>query len=609
MPDPKDKIENDNEPEVDNVEQSSNIDDSIVSSDGEQEDIEDNEEKNEPVSTNLINNDTAPKLLGNDGNSSAKQIKEVDPQKQAAEENGNKDDNAPKPDADLLDKYSSSPTERLRVLKKKLVTDYRKKKEDEKQALLDGKVSHSDELKENGKIDDIASGLRGVGTVGSVVSAIGPYLSAGVVGGVGGLWTGTAGLAGALSGGKDKAKENMKEPWDTTKGLASTIVNNQTSKDVFTSAGVVGSTASAAGAGFSLYSNIRRQKKDKNKNHKEAASRRKWADMASMAGSVTGGLSSAANLGLFGKRATEEGSTQQKIAGGLDIASGASSIASSSLNLWANYGEKAAHKKTAEDADRYSREHGNAADESLNKSREKIQKYKKRKESGLSLEEKVDLGMARKQRHTAKAQKYAMAQAAKMHKLRSEESTKGLIGTIGAGFGGLGSMLTGSLKLAGKTKGILGDVATGLSAVGGILQLAGFITDTVKGKKEKKKKTQKGQEIVEEYLKGKIDKIKQEASGMDLKASEEAALGREKGKNITDDEAKRIALMRLGIDIPDEMTDIPAKAYDMAFEKLTEKRANNIMKAGEAEKGAMLSMLGLEKDASFEDVVAVLKGD
>ena len=598
MPDPNDLIKEDDDQQSEN-------------DDGQQHiDIDENanEEKNEPVVINAAKED----------DHSGNQVKEVDPQKQDKDDKKDDNDENDINDDKKLRKAAivTDPALRLRTLKKKLVTEYKKKKDDEKKDIFENKVSHSNELEKNAKYDSIAEKLGYASAAGAGASAIGAYVAAGGAYAAGGLWTGAAGAVGltkgliqnGFKGAVPEARESVKKPWETTKGWGSEVINNQTSKDVFSSIGAIGSAAGAASAGVKMYSSIRRKKNDKNKNHREAAKRRAIASGFSMGSSLTGGLSHGADLGLFGGRATEEGSKSQKIGGALDIASGATGAVASGLDLWANMGEKEAHKNTARDAQNYSDSNRDSADESLKESRKKLKAFKNRKPSELSLKEMGDLRAARQERHTAKAQKYAMAQAAKIHKLRSEESTKGLIGTIGASIGGLGSILGGSLKIAGATGGLLGTIATGLSGIGGILKVAGGLTDYIKGKKESTKLANKNHELVEEYLNGKVEKIKQEAAGMDLKKGEERNLG-EGGKKITDDEAKRIALMRLGIDIPDDTTDIPDKAYEMAFDKLTEKRANNIMKSGKEEKEAMLTTLGLDKDASLEDVIAVLKGN
>ena len=93
---------------------------------------------------------------------------------------------------------------------------------------------------------------------------------------------------------------------------------------------------------------------------------------------------------------------------------------------------------------------------------------------------------------------------------------------------------------------------------------------------------------------------------MQLDEDDEANLGA-RGKTITNEEAKRAAIMRLGVDLPDSTEKISDDAYDAAFKKLTEKRANNILRSSGEEKEEMLAMLGLDKDATFEDVYSALE--
>ena len=170
----------------------------------------------------------------------------------------------------------------------------------------------------------------------------------------------------------------------------------------------------------------------------------------------------------------------------------------------------------------------------------------------------------------------------------------------------LSAGLSGTAKLLGNTGGILGMIGTGLSAIAGVTKTIGGLTDFKKGKDEKKKLAKSKHEVVDAYLAEKVDKIKEQASAMQLDGDDEANLGA-RGKTITNEEAKRAAIMRLGVDLPDSSEKIPDDAYDAAFKKLTEKRANNILRSSGEEKEEMLAMLGLDKDATFEDVYSALE--
>ena len=496
---------------------------------------------------------------------------------------------------------------RRKVLREKLVVEYKQKKEEKDSASVDDdNITHTSRLKNNAKADSIAEYL-GYGSIGgAAASALGPYVASGLIYAGGGIGAGIGAGASGISSGKEAAGSAAREVWDTTKKSASTVRNHETSKDVFDSIGIAGNVSGTIGAGIKLGSNIYRSRRDKNKYKRRAAKYRAASGAFWGAAEITNGLSRGGNLGLFGERARVEGSGSQKIGGALDIASGTTSFIANILNYTANRAEKADHKKASEDTERYMDQKSEEADTALTASRNTIGKYKNRKTSELTEEETQELKLARKRRNTAKAQKYAMAQASKLHKLRSEESTKELIGMIGGGIGMLSAGLSGTAKLLGNTGGILGLIGTGLSAIAGVTKTIGGLTDFKKGKDEKKKLAKSKHEVVDAYLAEKVDKIKEQASAMQLDGDDEANLGA-RGKTITNEEAKRAAIMRLGVDLPDSSEKIPDDAYDAAFKKLTEKRANNILRSSGEEKEAMLAMLGLDKDATFEDVYSALE--
>lgn len=500
-----------------------------------------------------------------------------------------------------------NPKVRRGFLKRKLVTEYKEKKDEKNAASLDtADIQHTGRVQGNAKADSIAD-YFGYGSIaGAAGSAIGAYGAAGVTLAGGALGAGMTGAAGAVMHGKEAGADAAGGVWDTSKKWADTIVNDQTSKDVFESIGIAGNVSGTIGSGIKMGSNIYRARKDKNRYKRQAAKHRATAAAFSAASEITGGLSHGANLGLFGKRATEEGTASQAKGGAFDIASGTAGLVSKIFDYTGNKAQKEGYKQTSADTNTYAEEHKASANADLTASGNVIRELKNKKATELTDDEKTRLKEAREKRHTAKAQKYAMAQASKLHKTRSEESTKGLIGLIGGGIGFLGAGLTGLSKILGNTTGLLGMAGKGLSALAGITKTIGGLKEFKDGRKEKKKLEQSKHEVVEDYLKNKVIKIKEQATQMELGEGDEAKLGAH-GRTLSDDEAKRIAIMRLGVDIPDSSDNISDEAYDQAFRKLTEKRANNILKSSGNEKTNMLGALGLDNDATFEDVVAALE--
>ena len=358
--------------------------------------------------------------------------------------------------------------------------------------------------------------------------------------------------------------------------------------------------------GIKTVSNAYRATKDKNKYKRRAAKYRAGAGASSLVSNVAGGVSHSANLGFFGDSARKNGTGTQKLGGAMDIASGVTGGAANLLDYLGNRSENKGHKEVAKRAKMKTAMKDAAATSALEKSRASIKRLKSAE--NLTDEQKEELKKAKEARNTAKAQKFAMAQAAKLHEQRGKESTKGFLGAVGGGFGLLGSLATGLSKIGGAAGGFLGMIGTGLSAIAGITKTIGGGKDFMKGRKEKSALKEKKQDIVEDYLKEKIPRIKQQASEMDIDGDEEETLGT-KGKSISDQEARIIALGRLGVEIDTEKEDESSEYKDKAFQKLTEKRARNILKSSGEEKKEMLETLGLDEDARFEDVVSALSAD
>lgn len=527
--------------------------------------------------------------------------------------NDDNDDNNDEPDRIRADAKTES-AKRYSVLKKKLVTDYKKKKEHDNQSSVDlEKLDHTKSVGALKTIDSIGETIGIGSTVGAVGAALGkPVLGYGskIAGSAVGMASkGIGSVIGknAVSKFGDKAIAKSGEFGDK-------VLNGQLAADIADYTGAVGAGLGVLSNGIKTGTNLYRVKKSKNRYKRSVAKYRTAAGAFGVAQNAAGGLSFGANLGLFGERATKEGSGSQKIGGAMDIAAGTTGFTSNVLDYIANKKEKKYHQDTALQTGAVKAVSESTANNALRSSRKKIKELKSRDFSELSNLEKVELKREREKRHTAKAQLYAMRQAEIIHGQRGKESTKGFLTMLGGGAGMLGSVLTGVSKLMGNTAGMLGMLGTGLSALGGVLKFGNFLKDTVHDQKGKEQPRQNGSkvQVVDEYLKSKVGKIKEQARDMTLSKGEERALGNE-GRELSDEEAKKIALLRLvaktDLDGDSAHSPVSSETYKKAFDILTEKRANNILRSSKTEKDSMLNALGLEPSAAFEEVVSALKGE
>ena len=495
-----------------------------------------------------------PKKLGSDNNKIA-----PDPNKTAPSDD-NINNKRVKLDEDTIEET------RKAVLKKKLVTDYKKKKEEDKFDSVDSAdIKHTSNPKTLDKVDLASYGF----TAGSVLGA-----------------------AGAT--------------------VADKLTDTDTASDI---TGAVGAGLGATANVMKLSTNFHRLRKSKNRRIREVAKYKGAAGTFGAAQSITGGLSNGANLGMFGSDGKVDGTTGKTIGGALDIASGATGFVSNMLDYFGDRKEKALHKDTAEKTKKLYKDNSDKSKTSLASSREKLKELKDKGFSNLSTLEKVDFKRERQKRHTAKAQLLAMEQAETMHRHRSEENKKGLLSAIGGGVGLLGSVATGISKIMGNAGGfgsILKMAGSALGAVGAGLKGLNFAKGTVKEGfiDDKQKREHDKKHFVQRYVDNdkKIAKIKDQAQSMTLSESEERALG-DKGRKLSLSETWAVAVARLGVDVPIENDAFTDDVYEQAFQKISEKRANNILQSSEKEKNQMLDALGLDHDAHFEEVVAALGGE
>ena len=129
-----------------------------------------------------------------------------------------------------------------------------------------------------------------------------------------------------------------------------------------------------------------------------------------------------------------------------------------------------------------------------------------------------------------------------------------------------------------------------------------IISDDI-DKTEKQKANAVKQKEINKYLRDKRAKVRTDANtkfpGIQV--------------NLTDKEVDRITVARLrvkenGSDIRIDDTDLTATLKDAAFEALNLKRAKLIMESGR-EKDGILAALGVDTNASLEQVAAALKGE
>ncbi len=293
----------------------------------------------------------------------------------------------------------------------------------------------------------------------------------------------------------------------------------------------------------------------------------------------------------------------------LGVAGGALSAASGGLNVLSSVlgiiGDKKAKKQAKQIADKAgSFSKGKYA---LSNTSDEVRKVRSLKSKADPERYEKALKTAKKRRSTEKANKLAMAIAEKFNRQKSKASTKG----IGDIISGASQMVTGIFSAVG-----IGGNGIIKNIIGPIINKGAEFAKNALDKrdknneeKEKEKDASMRMDSIKEYLAGKRAKIKaqaKKASGSsDLSEDEKSSLAGE----LTDSEADKIALARLGVSISDMSGDTPASDAEMmeGFEKVIMKRANNILRA--YNKDEMLDALMLSHDATAEDIAAALKGE
>ncbi|MBR7073334.1 MAG: hypothetical protein IKI33_06920, partial [Eubacterium sp.] len=231
---------------------------------------------------------------------------------------------------------------------------------------------------------------------------------------------------------------------------------------------------------------------------------------------------------------------------------------------------------------------------------------------------KKELTANRKARRNAKAKKYAMNQAARLHKAKNSGNFKiETASTVFESLGNLSSIVKGLEKLP-----LISKFTTNWLGAGG--GLGETVFKAIKGgldifkkkdeeKSEKRFKDEK-KKVVDEYLNKNMKTIKEKSSGWNPNPEEAANLAsidaddENNDNTIGDNEAKRLVLMKLGFYL---RTNAQADniSSDEIFKRITEKRANQIMQSNN--KDAMLTSLGFAdvSKVTFNDVYKVLSGE
>lgn len=384
--------------------------------------------------------------------------------------------------------------------------------------------------------------------------------------------------------------------------------------------GAIGFVTSAIKSGTSIY----RAKRTKSRYARKDANTKTASGALGMIGGLSGMAGSLLGLTDDGSEGTDNSKKATIAQGGFGALKGVMDAIGSGLDFKASNDEKNAHREIDANAGTISsgmsiRNQGQHRDldQELEDARHDIEIQKNlRKQRSQQFDPDI-LKEAKRRRHTAKARKYAMKQAADMHSARAGESRKNVGNLVGGIFGGLGGVLSGLSKILDPGGGLLGSVlkyiGAGSSLIGNLSKGIGKYVDKNRASNESEALKGNKQNVVDEYLNEKADRIIKEANSVRLSPQEQSQYHVSEFPKLTDEEAKKIAVLRLGITDDNRVNNVilplSPKNYERAFQIITEKRAKNILKSEDADKNEMLDALGLDHDASLEDVVSSLSGN
>lgn len=187
---------------------------------------------------------------------------------------------------------------------------------------------------------------------------------------------------------------------------------------------------------------------------------------------------------------------------------------------------------------------------------------------------------ARQKLTNLKAKKYASTMGKKTADGKYKSAAWDTLGNVA-------SVLSGLTGVAGGISGLAGSSAVKLAStvIGATLNLIPAATKHFNQISEKAKSHTNKKQVVDEYLNEKAKKIMDSANA-----------GADEASQITLNEAKNIAIARLGIGDGKTITDTDQveSNRNTIFEKLIDKRAEYIFQADEATKGDILSAMGLD---------------
>ena len=495
----------------------------------------------------------------------------------------------PVPDPEYLNRLQndSDDIKRRKVIKERLITE---RENDSKRLFA---KTRDVSVRRGGAIG--GDGLDKFGKYAGYAGLAVNGLSAAITGA--GLGLTAAGAAGSEEAKKSGDlmlhgdKDNNDYSWPDATNIISAVGNGL---------GVIGSTSRTL-------AQLHKAVQGRNKYKKKAARIRATGHFFGLVGSGTALASNLNNCGVFGDRAIDEKANTRETGGWLDLASGLASLIKPFADVGADAAERNDHGlvKTAADSI-----WGNGDPNKQRINKQAIIASKRALKNAMDSGNRHDIADARKARNTAKANYYAMQQAAMMHEVHTHDSVgkKNAANIIGALAGGIGAISNSLNKfgfgsgwgIAGGVAGVIGTSAKLLGA--GISESeAENVRTRVKGKKR---------EIVNAYLNEKKNSIKKQFLNMRFSNGEMGALGNS-GKTLSDDEAKIVAVIRLGIDVPNDSDSIAPSMIDEAFEKLTEKRAKNILRSDDASRNRILIALGFDNpdNATLEDVISALSGE
>ena len=210
---------------------------------------------------------------------------------------------------------------------------------------------------------------------------------------------------------------------------------------------------------------------------------------------------------------------------------------------------------------------------------------------------------AKRQHRALKARKYALQDAMGFQDIKRSQMTKGVIGSITSGLSLLSNV---SQFIPGVANSVVGGIIKAVtpmfSTLGGYLEkYSGKISDA---RADRKTQTHRIT-IINKYLARKHQRIREQAAKAFADRADADTLS-----DLTEDETKRIALGRLGVQVDVTPQKVDETDLDAGFEYYNQKQARNIMSAPNAERRSMLSALHLDPDrATIDDLESALKGD